>query len=89
MDAVDALLIVQLETQLISSITCPEMADVNGDGMVDTVDALLILQLISGMIDSLPATSSSLSATTLATLLGPVSAMLMLGVWRGRRNDER
>lgn len=53
-NSLDALLILQLEAQLISSVPCPLGGDVNGDGFINSSDALLILQFKAGLIDSLP-----------------------------------
>ena len=53
-NSLDALLILQLEAQLISSVPCPLGGDVNGDGFINSPDALLILQFKAQLIDSLP-----------------------------------
>lgn len=53
-DPIDAQLILQLITGLISAVPCPLNGDVDGDGDIDAVDALLILQLDAGIIDEFP-----------------------------------
>lgn len=52
-NSLDALLILQLDAGLISSVPSPENADANGDGSVNSLDALLILQFDAGLIGSL------------------------------------
>ena len=53
-DSVDALVILQYEARLVSSLRCQELADVNRDGRVDAIDALLILQYVAGLLSDLP-----------------------------------
>lgn len=52
--AVDALLVNQYVSGIISSVPCPVSADANGDGNIEAVDALLILQYVGGLIDRFP-----------------------------------
>jgi hypothetical protein len=41
---VDALFIAQRTVEVRTSLPCPSVGDVNGDGVVDIVDALFIAQ---------------------------------------------
>ena len=49
-DSRDALLVLQFEAALLSSLPCPDLADVNRDGRVDSIDAGLIKQIDAGLI---------------------------------------
>ena len=49
-NALDALLILQLRTALIGSLPCPENGDVDGSGEITVLDALLILQITAGLL---------------------------------------
>lgn len=51
-DSVDALLVLQLAAALVSTVPCPDEADVDGDGTVGAMDAALILQVAAGMISA-------------------------------------
>ena len=53
-NAIDGLLVAQLEAGVITTLPCPVLAHVNGDGVVNIVDALLILQYDAGIISRLP-----------------------------------
>ena len=53
-DPIDASLILQFSSGLLSALPCGDRADVNGDGLIDPVDAALILQLNAGIIDAFP-----------------------------------
>ncbi len=53
-DAIDALLILQFEADLIDTLPYPEKADTNEDGTINSVDANLILQFVAGLIPNLP-----------------------------------
>jgi len=53
-DSIDAVLVLQLDARLISSLGCQDAADVNGDGRVNSIDAVLILQFVAGLIPGLP-----------------------------------
>lgn len=53
-DAIDALLMLQLNASLLSSLGCEQNADVNGDGEIDAIDAAIVLQYVAGLINSLP-----------------------------------
>lgn len=48
--SLDALLILQFAAALISSLPCPENADISGDGKIDPLDSALILQTAAGLI---------------------------------------
>jgi alpha-tubulin suppressor-like RCC1 family protein len=52
--SIDAALVLQRSAALISTLACPDYADVNGDRHIDAVDALLILQYVAGLLHSLP-----------------------------------
>ncbi len=54
-DAIDALLILQIKAALIDSLPCEKNADVDESGQVTSIDAALILQFTAGLIGSLPA----------------------------------
>ncbi len=51
---VDAMLIVQLWTNLLDVLPCPEGADADGNGRNELIDATMILQFSTGIIASLP-----------------------------------
>ncbi len=53
-DTLDALLILQLGSRLLSSLPCLQNSDVNQDGQVNSIDALLVLQYSAGLISTLP-----------------------------------
>ena len=53
-NSIDALLVLQLDAELLDALACEEHADVNADGDVNSLDALLILQYVAGLINSLP-----------------------------------
>ncbi len=53
-NSIDALVILQFFSALISSLPCEDAADVNLDGNIDPIDALLVLQFYVRLIDSLP-----------------------------------
>ena len=46
----DALLVLQFDAALLSSLPCQDLADVNQDGRVDSVDAGLIKQIDAGLL---------------------------------------
>ncbi len=46
----DALLVLQFDAALLSSLPCQNLADVNQDGRVDSVDAGLIKQIDAGLL---------------------------------------
>ncbi|MCH7697743.1 MAG: hypothetical protein IH865_02215 [Chloroflexi bacterium] len=46
----DALLVLQFEAALISSLPCQQLGDVNGDGRIDSLDAGLIKQIDAGLL---------------------------------------
>ena len=52
--SIDAALVLQRSAALITSLRCPQNADVNHDGRVDAIDALLILQYVAGLLGHLP-----------------------------------
>jgi len=52
-DAIDAMLVLQLNAGLLGSLSCQQNADVNGDSRVDSIDAMLILQYTAGLLDQL------------------------------------
>jgi len=52
-NSVDALLVLQLDAGLVSSVACPANANVNGDGQTNSLDAALILQYDAGIIHTL------------------------------------
>ena len=81
----DAQLIAQLKLGVIDELPCPIDADANKDGVVDISDAQLIAQFLLGRIDSLPPTQSSAFHLDLRALLGLASGLLLLGLWRSRR----
>ncbi len=43
-----------MDAELLDSLSCEELADVNEDGDANSLDALLILQYVAGLINSLP-----------------------------------
>ncbi len=49
-DSRDALLVLQFEAGLLSSLPCQNLADVNRDGRIDSIDAGLIMQIDAGLI---------------------------------------
>ncbi len=49
-DSRDALLVLQFEAGFLSSLPCPDLADVNEDGRIDSIDAGLIKQIDAGLI---------------------------------------
>ena len=53
-DAVDALLVLQVEAGLLTSVPYPEHVDVDGDGIHTSMDATVILQYVAGLLGSLP-----------------------------------
>ena len=53
-DAIDALLVLQRDFGLISSLDCQDAADVNEDGRIDAIDARLILEFDARLITILP-----------------------------------
>ncbi len=53
-NAIDAALVLQYSAGLLSSLACPEAADVTGDERIDSRDAALILQYAAGLVDELP-----------------------------------
>jgi hypothetical protein len=53
-NATDALLVLQLDANLIASLGCPANTDANSDGMTNALDAALILQYDAGLIGTLP-----------------------------------
>lgn len=52
--AVDALLVLQVEAGLLTSVPYPEHVDVDGDGIHTSMDATVILQYLAGLLESLP-----------------------------------
>ena len=56
-DAIDAALILQLNSGLVASLPCGALADANRDGVINAIDAALILQYSAGLIHGLPTTS--------------------------------
>lgn len=46
----DALLVLQFEAGLISSLPCQHLGDVNGDGRINSLDAGLIKQIDAGLL---------------------------------------
>ena len=53
-DAIDALLILQFEAELIDSVPNPPSADTNEDAVIDSRDAALVLQFVAGLVTQLP-----------------------------------
>ena len=55
-DAIDALLVLQLDAGLIgqAALGCAPIADASGDDMLNSVDSLLMLQFAAGLIVKLP-----------------------------------
>ena len=53
-NSIDALLIMQYNSDLIGTLPCVGGADVDGNGGVDSVDAALVLQLHAGLLTRLP-----------------------------------
>jgi alpha-tubulin suppressor-like RCC1 family protein len=54
-DAIDAVLVLQLDARLTYSLPCLQNADVNRDGQFNSIDALLVLQYHAGLIGTFPA----------------------------------
>lgn len=52
-NSIDAAVVLQLDSGLISSLPCQYLADVNHDARVNSVDAALILQYVAGLISQL------------------------------------
>jgi uncharacterized protein YkwD len=52
--SIDAALILQLISGVISAVPCIDAADVNGDNAISSVDAALVLQFAAGLIPGLP-----------------------------------
>ena len=52
-NSIDAALVLQFDTGLITSLACQIAADANGDKTVDSIDAALILQFEAGLIHAL------------------------------------
>lgn len=48
--SLDAVLVLQLSANLVSSLPCPSEGDVNGDNTVGPLDAALILQITAGLL---------------------------------------
>jgi hypothetical protein len=44
----------QFDAGMSSSLPCPQVADVNHNGLVDVIDAALILQFDAGLVSGLP-----------------------------------
>jgi hypothetical protein len=53
-NAIDAAIVLQYAAGLLSTLTCPDAADVDGNSVIDSRDAALILQFAAGLIDQLP-----------------------------------
>jgi RHS repeat-associated protein len=53
-NSVDAVLVLQKNAGLLSTLKCQENADVNLDGRISSLDAALILQFDAGLIGQLP-----------------------------------
>ena len=53
-NAIDALLIVQFDADLLPQLLNPPSADVNLNGHVNSIDAALILQYVAGLLRTLP-----------------------------------
>ena len=51
--SLDALAVLQLSADLLSTLPCGDAADVNHDGRVNTLDAALILQFSAGVLNHL------------------------------------
>jgi hypothetical protein len=52
-NAIDALLILQLDAGIIHSLLCSQNGDVNHSGSTNSVDAAVVLQYVAGLISSL------------------------------------
>jgi len=48
--AIDAALVLQLESSIINALPCAQNADLNGDGNTNSIDALFILQIVAGLL---------------------------------------
>jgi hypothetical protein len=57
-DAIDASLILQLDAELLSSLSCQAAGDINGDGSANAIDSSVILQSVAGLIPSFGAVIS-------------------------------
>lgn len=72
-NSIDAVLVLQFDAGLLSSLPCPDDADVNRDGRVNSLDAALMLQFDAALVDSLPpAVTVTVSGQVLFDTGGPV-----------------
>ena len=85
-DSIDAVLVLQFDAGLISSVPCPEDADVNRDGNVDSLDATLMLQFDASLITSLPPSFTiTVSGSVIFDTGGPVAgASVAVSAFDGR-----